>query len=146
MLKDGEEDFFTKHFKELARLKDIFLSKTIDKNDIRCFFDTDIFNLITADPRNFSVTLSDIYDFLIQDINLYTKNDFNLQCQILLDKKTKEGKDFNFDIFYSVLCDKRQKFKQSYQAFSANFYSPPKSSTPCNKRIQYVFHNSPNKL
>ncbi len=146
ILKDGEEDFFAKHFQELARLNEIFLFETIDKNHIEWFFDTDIFNLIAADPENFSVKLSDIYDFLIQDINLYTKKDFNRQCQILLDKKTKEGNDFNFNNFYTVLCDKRQKFKERSPAFSASFYQSREPHKSGNSLLQQSINNRQKKF
>lgn len=138
----GEKDFFKNHFQELDKLKETFLSDTIEINHIQWFFTTDIFNLMTEEPKNFTIKTVDIYDLLIQDINLYTKNHFNQHCQILLDKKTEEGENFHFDTFYAVLCDKRQKFKERSEALSASFYQPPKQpQKSCNTLVQQLLKN-----
>ncbi|MDQ8039765.1 MAG: hypothetical protein AAGB33_00105 [Cellulomonas sp.] len=82
-----EDNFFEKHFQELDNLKTILFFDTIEQENIEWFFNSYLFDLIAAEPENFSVKLTDIYRLMIHDVKIVTNKDFNEQRQILLNKK-----------------------------------------------------------
>lgn len=71
---EEKENFFAEYFKELDRLKVVLLTEEIKIDDIKWFFNTNLFTLITFESKRFSITLTEIYHLMIQDINLSKKN------------------------------------------------------------------------
>jgi hypothetical protein len=111
--EEGHEkpSFFSDHFEELASLKETLSSDAICPDDVEYFFNTRLFDLIAAEPYNFSVKLTDIYKVMIHNIKLVPTKKFDEQRKILLDKKTKEGQVFDYEAFRSILYDAKNKLK-----------------------------------
>ncbi|MFZ2484986.1 hypothetical protein [Rickettsiella endosymbiont of Litargus connexus] len=139
---EEKENFFAEYFKELDRLKVVLLTEEIKIDDIKWFFNTNLFTLITFESKRFSITLTEIYHLMIQDINLSKKKYFNNHCEILLDKKTKEGKFFNYDSFFSILYDKRKSFINDLPKSNGFiFHKMSKSDKLCKELIKLALEN-----
>jgi hypothetical protein len=106
---DSEDGFLTEHFEEYEDLKKIFASSGVTLGDISWFFRTALFDLMSVEPESFVIEPIEIYECMLERIQISSKEVFRQHLKILLDKKTEDKSMFAFARFFPVLREAREK-------------------------------------
>ena len=106
---DREEGFLNCHLKELEELKEISTSKSIGIEDIKWFFNSALFNLMNEVPECFIIEPIEIYECMLERIEITSKEKFHEHLAILLRKKTEEKNIFPFVRFFPILSAAKKR-------------------------------------
>lgn len=102
----SEETFLGYHLEELKKLKKLSTLTTLEVKDIEWFFDTALFDLMNELPECFVIEPEEIYQCMLERIEITSKKYFQEHLTVLLRKKTEEKNTFPFVRFFPILSAK----------------------------------------
>lgn len=116
--EDSEKGLLDYHFKELEKLKKISTLSLVQIKHIKWFFSTALFVLMNEMPESFDIKPIEIYNCMLDRVQIKSKQDFHKHLKVLLDEKTME-KEFPFVRFFPVLsAAKKRKSSVLGESFS----------------------------
>lgn len=107
------DDFYDIYFDDLGRLNEIFSADSISIENIKWFFESDLFEFVSGASDCFDVNLSDLYEMLLENTEIKTKKDFIAHKQ-LLEKALKENY-LDYKEFYAILSTTKKQLAESLQ-------------------------------
>ncbi len=105
------DDFYDIYFDDLGKLNEIFSADSISIENIKWFFESDLFEFISGASDCFDVNLSDLYEMLLENTEIKTKKDFIAHKQ-LLEKAQKENY-LDYKEFYAILSATKKQLAES---------------------------------
>lgn len=105
------DDFYDIYFDDLGKLNEIFSADSISIENIKWFFESDLFEFISGTSSDFDIKLTDLYEMLLENTEIKTKKDFMAHKQLL--EKAQKGNYLDYKEFYSILSSTKKQLAES---------------------------------
>lgn len=128
--EDHYDDVYDIYFDDLGKLNEIFTADSIFIENIKWFFESDLFEFISGSPDSFDVKLTDLYGMLLENTKIKTSEDFIAHEQLLEEAQKKNYLDYKK--FYAILSATKKQLAENLRTSSTTSTSSPIAITSHN--------------